>query len=121
MEPTPEEEMISQMSEENLEGIASRHEEPLSFARELENQEALVSDSVEFSCELSRAGLEVIWLKDNQPLSMAEGRFQMINQDNVYQMGIPSVTPDDTGEYTVKVGDLQSTAVLTVNGLYLTN
>ena len=82
----------------------------------METKEATVDETVEFTCEMTQPGIEVVWLKNHQPLSLTEGRYQIVNQDCSYQLIIPNVTVDDSGDYTVKVGELQSTAGLTVFG-----
>ena len=89
---------------------------PLKFTTLLENKEALLDETVEFSCETNRSGIEVVWLKNNRPLSIIEGRYQIVNRDCTYQLIIPSVTIEDSGEYTVQVDDLKATAILTVIG-----
>ena len=91
-------------------------DEPLKFTSLLENKEAFVDEAVEFSCETTRAGIAVIWLKNNRPLLITEGRYQIVNRDCSYQLIIPSVTLDDSGEYSIQIDDLKSTAILTVTG-----
>ena len=89
---------------------------PLLFTKLLEDRHTVVGETVEFSCQMSKSGIEVTWLKDNHPLSLAEGRYKIINKDCSYQLIVPSVTPKDMGEYTITAKSLQSTAVLTVHG-----
>ena len=91
-------------------------DEPLKFTSLLENKDAFVDETVEFSCETTRAGIEVVWLKNNRPLTITEGKYQIVNRDCSYQLIIPSVTLDDSGEYSVQIDDLKSTAILTVTG-----
>ena len=76
----------------------------------------MAKETAVLSCELSKPGEEVTWLKNNVPLSLSDDRYQIVNQDCTYQLIIPDVTPDDSGEYTVQAGDMQSTAQLTVFG-----
>ncbi len=102
--------------ETDLEEAQERKAVPLCFTSHLHNTEALAGESVDLFCEMSQIGVELTWLKDNQPLSMAGGRYHIINQDFMYHLVMPSVTPDDSGVYTVQAGDLQSTAVLSVEG-----
>ena len=90
----------------------------MKFTTLLDNKEALVDETIEFTCQMTQTGIEVTWLKNNQPLSFTEGRYQVVNKDCSYQLIISQVTLDDGGEYTVKAGELQSTAVLIVNGQY---
>ena len=89
---------------------------PLSFTSQLGNKEAIAGETVTLTTDLSKPDMPVIWLKNNQPLSLAGGRFQTVNQDCTHQLIIPDVTKNDSGEYTVEVGELQSTAQLTVFG-----
>ena len=91
-------------------------DEPLKFTSLLENKEAFVNETVQFSCATTRAGMEVVWLKNNRPLSITEGKYQIVNRDCSYQLIIPSVTLDDSGEYSVQIDDLKSTAILTITG-----
>ncbi len=99
-----------------MEPAAQSEDVPLVFITPLQNREALPGETTGFFCELSHVGVEPIWLKDNQPLSMADDKYQIINEDKLYCLVIPSVTTDDAGQYSVQVGDLQSTGLLTVQG-----
>ncbi len=65
---------------------------------------------------MNKIGVEVAWLKNSQPLSLAEEKYQAINRDFTYQLVISDVTKADRGEYTVQAGALQSTGILTVTG-----
>ena len=57
-------------------------------------------------------------MKDNVPLPLNDSRYEIINQDFTYQLIIPNVTEDDSGEYTIKAGEVQSTANLIINGQF---
>ena len=98
------------------EAVKEKKDLPLNFTTLLENKEAIIDETVEFTCEMSQPGVEVVWLKNHQPLAVTEHRYEIINQDCSYQLIIPNVTTEDSGEYTIAAGELQSTAVLTVNG-----
>ena len=98
------------------EAVKEKKDLPLSFTTFLENKEAIIDETVEFTCEMSQPGVEVVWSKNHQPLSVTDGRYQIINQDCSYELIIPNVTAQDGGEYTINAGEQQSTAVLTVNG-----
>ncbi len=107
---------VTQAELEDTQKEANDAHVPLSFISPLENREAAVEETVEFLCEMTHPGLHPTWLKDNQPLSLADSRYQIVNRDSTYQLIIPSVVESDRGEYTVQFGDLQSTAVLSVQG-----
>ena len=110
------EEQVTEVTESDE--VIREHREtlPLMFTRTLENREAAVNETIEFSCEITQSGIDFVWLKGGQPLSLTEGRYEIINQDCSHHLVIPNVTPDDVGEYTIKAGEIQCTAALTVNG-----
>ena len=89
---------------------------PLHFISYLENTEAAAQETVVLTCELSRPEEDVVWLKNSEPLALGDGKHVAVNQDCSYQLVIPDVTVDDSGEYTIQAGDLQSTAQLSVFG-----
>lgn len=76
----------------------------------------MANETVVLTCELSKPDEEVVWLRDNVPLSLSEDGCHTVNQDCTYQLIIPDVTPDDSGQYTVQTSEVQSTAQLTVFG-----
>ena len=86
------------------------------FTDEQENVEALPGETVTIITELPEAGLEVTWLKDNVPLSLADGKYETVNKDTSYQLIIPDVTGEDAGEYKVQSAGFESKISLTVTG-----
>ena len=80
------------------------------------NVQAVPGETVSIITELPEEGLDVIWLKDNVPLSLIEGKFETINKDYSYQLVMPDVTVEDGGQYQVQGGEYESTVLLTVNG-----
>ena len=98
------------------EAVKEKKDFPLSFTTLLENKETIIDETVEFTCEMSQPGVEVVWLKNHQPLSVTDDRYEIINHDCSYQLIISNVTTEHSGEYTIAAREIQSTAVLTVNG-----
>ena len=80
------------------------------------NVEALPGETVTLATELPETGLDVFWLKDNVPLSIAEGKHEIINQNTSYQLLISDATVEDGGVYTVKGGEHKSTVSLAISG-----
>ena len=117
MEETKREERVTEVTESQSDEVTrdDRESLPLMFTKILQNKEVTVNKTVEFSCEITQSGTDV-WLRNGQPLSLTEGRYKMVNQDCLYHLIIPNATRDDIGEYTIKAGEIQSSAVLTVNG-----
>ena len=73
-------------------------------------------ETVTIITELPEEGLDVVWLKDNIPLAISEGKYETVNTDCSYELVIPDVTAEDGGEYKVLGGGYESTASLTVKG-----
>ena len=80
------------------------------------NVQAVPGETVSIITELPEKGLDVVWLKDNIPLSMIEEKYETVNKDCSYQLVIPDVTVEDGGQYQVQGGEYESTVSLTVNG-----
>ena len=66
--------------------------------------------------ELPEEGLEVTWLKDNNTLSISDGKYETVTTDMSYQLIIPDVTVDDGGEYKLQGGGYETTVSLVVTG-----
>ena len=80
------------------------------------NVQAVPGETVSIITELPEEGLDVIWLKDNVPLSIIEGKFETMNKDCSYQLVIRDITVEDGGQYQVQGREYESTVLLTVNG-----
>ena len=80
------------------------------------NIEALPGETVTLTTELPELGMTVTWLKDNVPFSLSDGKYETINQDTSYQLLIPSVSVEDSGEYKMQGGGRESTVWVTVQG-----
>ena len=66
--------------------------------------------------EHPESGLDVTWLKDNVPLSTAEGKYQTVNKDTSYQLVIPKITTEDADEYKAQSGEMESAVQLNIDG-----
>ena len=75
-----------------------------------------LDETVTLSCELSKPGQEVTWLRNNVALSLNDERFEIVNKDCLYQLHIGKVTQEDEGDYQLRIGDLECTAKVTVMG-----
>ena len=75
-----------------------------------------IDETVILSCELSKPGQEVTWLRNDVPLSLSDERFEIVNKDCSYQLHIGTVTQEDEGDYQIRIGDLECTAKVIVTG-----
>ncbi|XP_077573138.1 obscurin [Stigmatopora nigra] len=86
---------------------------PLTFKLGLKNQEAAEFGNVTLRCELSRSGMSVQWWKGEDQIHQG-GRFRMSLKENIAEMSIKNILPEDVGEYSCVFGDQKTTAEVNV-------
>ena len=86
------------------------------LTEEQNNIDALPGETVTIITELPEEGLDVVWLKDNVPLSMIDAKYKTMNKDYSYQLVIPDVTVEDSAHYKLQGGEYESKVSLTVLG-----
>ncbi|XP_063057570.1 obscurin isoform X3 [Engraulis encrasicolus] len=87
---------------------------PISFRRELRNQEVEEGRSVTLRCELSRPGAAFEWRRGAETLSSG-GLFQISQREQVVELLIKRTHLEHSGVYSCVCGDHQTTATLKVN------
>ena len=75
-----------------------------------------LDETVTLSCELSKPGQEVTWLRNNVPISLSDEHFEIVNKDCSYQLHIGKITQEDKGDNQVRIGELECSAKVTVMG-----
>lgn len=86
------------------------------FSIPLKDQTVYEKSIVEFTCELTREVDGVLWFLDEEELKPSD-TVEIIKDGPHHKLIIHDVTLEDAGEVKVKVGDLTSSAVLTVQEL----
>ncbi|KAL7385985.1 hypothetical protein ABVT39_002583 [Epinephelus coioides] len=86
---------------------------PVSFHKELKNQDAVEGDDVTLRCELSKPGVRVEWRKGGMVLQPGL-KFEMRQEGCIQELCIRNLEPDDSGYYTCDAGDQLTTASLAV-------
>ena len=81
----------------------------------IEQQETYENEKVTFLCKLSKPNL-VTWYKDDQEIKPGDENFIMGSDGIDYTLTVPSPKLSDAAEYTVKCGDMESSAKLIVCG-----
>ena len=90
-------------------------ESGVTFVMPIEQQETYQHEQVTFLCKLSKPN-PVTWYKDDQEIKPGDDAFIMASDGDKYTLTIPSPTLGDAAEYTVKCGDMESSAKLIVYG-----
>ena len=76
--------------------------------------------TVTLECAISKPEAQVIWLKQGVELQTGP-KFETIDEGAVKKLVIHDVSPEEIADYTVKIGDLTSTATLGVEGMLSLN
>ncbi len=90
-------------------------EKPVEIVKKMENQECIEKKDVFMSCLLSKENLAVKWYK-NDELIEQDNKFKFIQDGKKYKLNISEVALTDAAEYKLKYEELESTAILTVEG-----
>lgn len=75
--------------------------------------------SATFECELSKAGLQVEWYKDNKKLRRDENH-DIKTDGKTHKLIVNEVTPEESGKYKAVYEKLETEASLILEGNYET-
>lgn len=90
-------------------------ERPADIVKPLEDQQAAPGEDVVLSCELSRAGTPVRWLRDGKAIRKSQ-KYDLIVDGPRAMLVVRAVSPKDSGEYMCETEASKSTASLRVEG-----
>ncbi|XP_010188966.1 PREDICTED: obscurin-like, partial [Mesitornis unicolor] len=91
-------------------------EMPVLFKQELQNEEAKEGKQVRLTCELSKPGAPVKWMKGNTVLYASE-KYELKQHGTVAELIIRDVKSIDSGDYTCTAGEMKTTAQVKVNAV----
>jgi hypothetical protein len=90
-------------------------EEPVVFTIPLKDVKCTEHEEVTLECEISRPDRPLTWQKDGMDLPI-NARFEVMVDGCSHKLVINDAQLDDTAEFTVRIGDQESTAKLEVEG-----
>lgn len=85
------------------------------ITKPLEGQRAAAGEDVVLSCELSRAGAPVRWLRAGKAIRESQ-KYDLVTEGTRAMLVVRAVSPKDSGEYTCETEASKSTASLLVEG-----
>ncbi|KAK3566244.1 hypothetical protein QTP86_030032, partial [Hemibagrus guttatus] len=89
------------------------HAIPITFIKELKNQESEEGLAVTLRCELSKAGAQVEWMRNEEVLSPGM-KYQMRQIVSIQELVIRNPVPEDSGTYSCVCTDKWSKATITI-------
>ena len=92
-------------------------EAPAKITKPLKDKKVKEEETATFECELSKPAKEVTWLRNGEPLT-PDDRVKVSSDGKKHTLTIDKATMDDATKYTIKIGDAESSAKLTVEGTW---
>ncbi|GAA6091334.1 obscurin, partial [Tachysurus ichikawai] len=89
------------------------HAIPITFIKELKNQESEEDMAVTLRCELSKAGVPVEWMRNEEVLSPGL-KFQMRQIVSIQELVIRNPMPEDSGTYSCVCAGRRTKATITI-------
>lgn len=90
-------------------------ERPVDITKPLEDQQAMLGEDVVLSCELSKAGTPVRWLKDGKAIRKSQ-KYDLLSEGTRAMLVVRGALLKDSGKYTCETEASKSTASLHVEG-----
>lgn len=87
----------------------------MDITKPLEDQWTTLGEDVMLSCELSRAGTSVRWLKDGKAIRKSQ-KYDLLSEGTQAVLVVRKASLKDSGEYTCETEASKSTAKLCVEG-----
>ncbi|GAB1597549.1 hypothetical protein Ahia01_000031400, partial [Argonauta hians] len=83
------------------------------FTKGLKENQVNEFEDTEFSCEVSKENIQVIWYKDGKQIQ-TDKRIQTITESKTHKLVIRDVKVEDQGEYKCMIGEISTSAHLSV-------
>lgn len=72
-------------------------------------------DTLTLICEVNKPGVIAMWLKDGEQITITDG-YEITVDGCHHILTIPHATLDDEAEYTVMIGNEESTGLVLIEG-----
>ena len=93
-------------------------DEIVDFVKELKDVTITrLPNKAAFECELSKPLAEVTWLKDGQPISKKDKRYDIIAEGTKHKLVVRDLEGRDEGDYKVVAKNNSSKASLAIHGM----
>lgn len=83
-----------------------------------EQTECTEGDTVTLVCEVNKPNKTAMWLRDGEQITPADG-VEISVDGNIHKLVIRRTSLDSEAEYTCMVGDVDTTTMLYVEGMFL--
>ena len=89
-------------------------EKPVEFVMPLDDQEVLEGEPATFEIHTNKPHKKVTWFKDDKEIKPNDKRYRFTDIDSTHTIKVKESELSDTGKYTIKCDNIESTATLTV-------
>ncbi|RUS90389.1 hypothetical protein EGW08_001884 [Elysia chlorotica] len=90
------------------------------FTLPLSDTTAQAHESVTFTCEVTKDDADVQWLMNNEEVTPSN-KFKVAKEGRKHSLTVVDLQPEDSGEFTARVGGNDTSASLTVSGVNMPN
>jgi hypothetical protein len=91
-------------------------EKPLKITKPLNDKyNCMEGDTLTLICEVNKPGVIAMWLKDGEQITVTDG-YEITVDGCRHILTIPDATLDDEAEYTVMIGNEESTGLVLIEG-----
>ena len=88
----------------------------LGIISDLQNQEVNEDEPVSMSCTVSEEGHKATWFKAQNEIDITSDKYHFESDGHTFTLTIPKSAVSDSAEYTIRIGDVESSGLLVVNG-----
>ena len=88
----------------------------LRIISDLQNQEVSEDEPVSMSCIASEEGHTATWFKAQNKIDDISDKYHVESEGDTFTLTIPKSAVSDSAEYTIRIGDVESSGTLVVNG-----